>query len=31
VFTDEQLSKCFGLPLQIERQEGRWHARAVAS
>src|SRR5437879_7867038 len=31
VFTDEHLSKCFGLPLRIERQEGRWHARAVTA
>jgi iron complex transport system ATP-binding protein len=31
VFTDEHLSKCFGLPLRIERQDGRWHARAVRS
>jgi iron complex transport system ATP-binding protein len=31
VFTDEHLSKCFGLPLAVERQEGRWHARAVTT
>jgi iron complex transport system ATP-binding protein len=31
VFTAEHLSKCFGLPLTVERQEGRWHARAVTT
>ncbi len=29
VFTAELLSKCFGLPLKVEREDGRWHARAV--
>jgi iron complex transport system ATP-binding protein len=29
VFTGEHLSKCFGLPLTVERQDGRWYARAV--
>ncbi|GAA0346217.1 ABC transporter ATP-binding protein [Actinoallomurus spadix] len=29
VFTEELLSECFGLPLKIERQDGRWHARAT--
>jgi iron complex transport system ATP-binding protein len=31
VFTPEHLSKCFGLPLRIERESGRWHARAVVA
>jgi iron complex transport system ATP-binding protein len=31
VFTAEHLSKCFGLPLSVERQEGRWHARAITA
>ena len=29
VFTPQHLSKCFGLPLEVERQNGRWYARAV--
>jgi iron complex transport system ATP-binding protein len=29
VFTTEHLSRCFGLPLGIERQNGRWYARRV--
>ena len=29
VFTPEHLSNCFGLPLTIDRQNGRWYARAV--
>ncbi|TDC69529.1 ABC transporter ATP-binding protein [Actinomadura sp. GC306] len=29
VFTAEQLSDTFGLPLTVERQNGRWYARAV--
>ncbi|MBO2464218.1 ABC transporter ATP-binding protein [Actinomadura violacea] len=29
VFTPEHLTDCFGLPLTIERQGGRWYARAV--
>ncbi|GAA0282840.1 ABC transporter ATP-binding protein [Actinomadura nitritigenes] len=29
VFTAEHLTDCFGLPLTIERQGGRWYARAV--
>ncbi|MDL4818244.1 ABC transporter ATP-binding protein [Actinomadura opuntiae] len=29
VFTPEHLTACFGLPLSIERQNGRWYARAV--
>ncbi|KAB2372854.1 MULTISPECIES: ABC transporter ATP-binding protein [Actinomadura] len=29
VFTAEHLTACFGLPLTIERQGGRWYARAV--
>ncbi|ACZ00333.1 ABC transporter ATP-binding protein [Thermomonospora curvata] len=28
VFTPEHLSECFGLPLTVERQNGRWYARA---
>jgi iron complex transport system ATP-binding protein len=31
VFTPEHLSKCFGLPLRVEREDGRWHARAVVA
>jgi len=29
VFTERNLSKCFGLPLQIERRAARWTARAA--
>ena len=29
VLTAEQLSGAFGLPLEVERREGRWAARAV--
>ena len=29
VFTSEHLSDTFGIPLSIERQNGRWYARAV--
>ncbi|TDB94693.1 ABC transporter ATP-binding protein [Actinomadura sp. 7K534] len=29
VFTAEHLSDTFGLPLTVERQNGRWYARAV--
>ncbi|TDE37299.1 ABC transporter ATP-binding protein [Actinomadura sp. 6K520] len=29
VFTSEHLSDTFGLPLTVERQNGRWYARAV--
>jgi iron complex transport system ATP-binding protein len=29
VFTERNLSKCFGLPLQIEYRHSRWTARAV--
>ncbi|SEG71179.1 iron complex transport system ATP-binding protein [Thermomonospora echinospora] len=28
VFTEEHLTRCFGLPLTVERQSGRWYARA---
>jgi iron complex transport system ATP-binding protein len=28
-FTPEHLSRCFGLPLTIARQDGRWYARAL--
>jgi iron complex transport system ATP-binding protein len=30
VFTERNLSKCFGVPLLIERRAGRWTARAAA-
>jgi iron complex transport system ATP-binding protein len=29
VLTDEHLSATFGLPLHVERREGRWYARAL--
>jgi iron complex transport system ATP-binding protein len=29
VFTEEHLTRCFGLPLTVERQHGRWYARAL--
>ncbi|GLW64493.1 iron ABC transporter ATP-binding protein [Actinomadura rubrobrunea] len=29
VFTPEHLSTCFGLPLTVERREGRWYARTA--
>ncbi|WP_192758938.1 ABC transporter ATP-binding protein [Actinomadura algeriensis] len=29
VFTPEHLSDCFGLPLAVERRDGRWYARAA--
>jgi len=29
VFTPEHLSNCFGLPLTVERRDGRWYARTV--
>jgi iron complex transport system ATP-binding protein len=29
VLTDGHLSDAFGLPLHVERREGRWYARAV--
>jgi iron complex transport system ATP-binding protein len=29
VLTDEHLSTTFGLPLRVERRDGRWYARAV--
>jgi iron complex transport system ATP-binding protein len=29
VFTERNLSKCFGVPLQIERRSARWMARAA--
>lgn len=28
VITDENLTECFGLPLGVERYNGRWYARA---
>jgi iron complex transport system ATP-binding protein len=31
VLTAEHLSTTFGLPLQVERRDGRWYARAVPS
>ncbi|MCP2340334.1 ABC transporter ATP-binding protein [Actinomadura rupiterrae] len=29
VFTPEHLTECFGVPLSIDRQNGRWYARAA--
>ncbi|MFG1998434.1 ABC transporter ATP-binding protein [Spirillospora sp. NPDC048911] len=29
VFTEEHLSDCFGVPLGVERQNGRWYARSL--
>jgi iron complex transport system ATP-binding protein len=29
VFTSEYLSKCFGVPLDIDRRNGRWYARSA--
>ncbi|WP_344829271.1 ABC transporter ATP-binding protein [Actinocorallia longicatena] len=29
VFTPEHLTACFGIPLDVERHNGRWFARAV--
>jgi iron complex transport system ATP-binding protein len=29
VFTQEHLSAAFGLPLAIDRQNGRWYARSA--
>jgi iron complex transport system ATP-binding protein len=29
VFTERNLSKCFGVPLALERRGQRWSARAV--
>jgi iron complex transport system ATP-binding protein len=29
VFTSRNLSRCFGVPLQVERRAARWSARAV--
>jgi iron complex transport system ATP-binding protein len=29
VFTTEHLTQCFGLPLTVERQHGRWYARSA--
>lgn len=31
VFTEEHLSKCFGLSLSVERHDGRWYARSAGS
>jgi hypothetical protein len=28
VFTERNLSKCFGIPLLVERHANRWTARA---
>ena len=30
VFTSRNLSRCFGVPLQVERRAGRWSARAIS-
>ncbi|MFP3968236.1 ABC transporter ATP-binding protein [Actinomadura fulvescens] len=29
VFTAEHLTECFGVPLGVERQNGRWYARSL--
>jgi iron complex transport system ATP-binding protein len=29
VFTERNLSKCFGVPLRIEHRQARWTARAA--
>ncbi|MQY05501.1 ABC transporter ATP-binding protein [Actinomadura macrotermitis] len=29
VFTEEHLSACFGVPLGVDRQNGRWYARTA--
>jgi iron complex transport system ATP-binding protein len=29
VFTEGNLSKCFGVPLIVEHRQGRWNARAA--
>jgi iron complex transport system ATP-binding protein len=29
VFTERNLSRCFGMPLEVERRAARWSARAV--
>jgi iron complex transport system ATP-binding protein len=29
VFTERNLSKCFGVPLIIEHRQARWTARAI--
>jgi iron complex transport system ATP-binding protein len=29
VFTERNLSRCFGVPLEVERRSARWSARAV--
>jgi iron complex transport system ATP-binding protein len=29
VFTERHLSTCFGLPLTVDRHDGRWYARAA--
>ncbi|MQA83107.1 MAG: ATP-binding cassette domain-containing protein [Streptosporangiales bacterium] len=31
VITEENLAKCFGLPLTLEQRDGRWHAHATFS
>jgi len=31
VLTGDNLSRCFGLPLELERRAGRWTARAAAA
>ncbi len=31
VFTERNLSRCFGVPLTVERRSGRWTARAVSA
>jgi iron complex transport system ATP-binding protein len=29
VLTAENLGACFGIPLQVERHDGRWYARSA--
>jgi len=29
VFTERNLSRCFGLPLLVEHRDSRWSARAI--
>ena len=29
VFTEENLSRCFGVPLIVEQRHSRWSARAA--
>jgi iron complex transport system ATP-binding protein len=29
VFSEDNLSRCFGVPLAVEHQNSRWSARAI--